>query len=94
MKVDQDEFKKNCSYLFDISEPTNDVFSERQDKWEISWYLKFESSFQLYDFELNWRFIKNSLINEKNPGVIKLPKLVGFETTKQSTDDELIYHFK
>lgn len=97
LDLNADEFKKNCSYLLDVSEPTmsttsSDLFAERSNDaaWELSWFLKFDSPFDLYDFELNWKFIKNTLIDETKPSKISLPKEIGFD----SIDRDLIFVFK
>ena len=72
--------------LFDIAEPSNDAFIERTDDW----YLKFNNPFETYDFEINWKFIKNALVDEKKPSVINLPKEVGYDSNK----DGLVFLFK
>lgn len=90
--LNQDVFKKSCSYLFDVSEPiaSSDLFAERTNPWEVSWFLKFDSPFDLYDFELNWKFIKNTLVDEAKSSGVSLPKEVAFE----SFDHDLIFIFK
>ena len=56
--------------MFDVAEPSNDAFIERKDDWLVSWYLKFNNPFESYDFEVNWKFIKNALVDEKKQSVI------------------------
>jgi hypothetical protein len=90
MTLDQDAFKKECFYLFDVAEPSNDAFIERKDDWLVSWYLKFNNPFEAYDFEVNWKFIKNALVDEKKQSVINLPKEIGFDSGK----DGLVFLFK
>lgn len=91
LELDQDAFRKECSYLFDVSEPmSSDVFVEREDEWLVSWFFNFDSPTDSYDFEIKWKFIKNVLVDEKKPSVISLPKEVGFESNK----DGLVFLFK
>lgn len=93
LTLNQEAFKKSCSYLFDVSEPMGhkeDMFAERTNHWEVSWFLKFDSPFDLYDFELNWKFVKNTLVDEAKSSTISLPKEVAFE----SFEHDLIFIFK
>lgn len=94
LTLNQDAFKKNCTYLFDVSEPlvaSGDLFADKStDSWEASWFLKFDSPFDLYDFELNWKFVKNMIVDETKSLGISLPKENSFE----SIDRDLIYIFK
>jgi hypothetical protein len=55
LELNQDEFKRNCSYLFEISESK----LNNQQTWSIMWFLNFHNSFIEYDFELKWGFIEN-----------------------------------
>jgi hypothetical protein len=97
-----DEFKKSCSYLFDIKEPRIELEpnfkSTRHDasdlEWELVWYIKFDNSTAMYDFELNWDFFKNEIVNEKHLSFINLPKQVGFEPNLLINDDYLDFYFK
>ncbi len=63
LKLNSDEFlEKNCTYMFDISEPRL-FFSSivAPSDWTVEWYLYFNSSFENYDFLLNWQFVENVL---------------------------------
>lgn len=67
----EDQFKKDCSYLIDINEPVS--ANNNGKDWQLIWYLKFENSSQIQDFELNWNFIKNKITDEKKSSIIDLP---------------------
>lgn len=69
----------NCSYSFDISEPQ---VVNRVD-WTIEWFLRFDSSFSVYDFEITWEFIRNQIINEKKEGAVELPLQYGFNISEE-----------
>ncbi len=80
--VKQDEFRKSCSYLFDIKEPNikwNSHHQEKASKWQMDWFIKFENSTIFYDFEINWKFFKNEIQNEKHNSFLLLPRQIGFE---------------
>lgn len=91
-----DEFKKNCSYSIDLSEPivNRDVFNPARSAWNLSWYLKFDSSFDTYDFELNWEYVRNSFLDEKRPSVLRLPQQLNLEFAPKTSDDELDFFYK
>lgn len=91
LTLNQDEFHHSCSYLFDVSEPSvRDIFQERKNDWLVSWFLKFDSPFDVYDFELDWKFILNTIVDEKKPSSISLPKEIAFESINQ----DLVFIFK
>lgn len=87
-----EDFKKNCSYLIDLSEPRADNSIEFKKDWKFTWFLKFDSASDTYDFELNWLFIKNQLIDEKKAFSISLPKQIGLDLGNKQ-QDELDFHF-
>lgn len=80
LELDSAQFNfYNCSYMFDISEP--EVLTKSD--WFAEWYLKFESPFDQYDFELNWKFIANQIIDDKKKSTIDLPLQFGFDISEE-----------
>ncbi|CAF0808821.1 unnamed protein product [Brachionus calyciflorus] len=88
-----DEFKKNCSYSIDFAEPKIDQFVSNRNPWKFSWFLKINSPNDIFDFELNWEFIKNQIVDEKRDYEIHLPKVIGFELNER-VHDELDFYLK
>lgn len=93
LTLNGEEFNKTCTYLIDLGEPKLDSTSGQNHPkfWEFNWYLKFETPFELYDFELNFMVINNLIAYDKKPNVVKLPAQTGFDEDKY---DELGFTFK
>lgn len=80
LTLNKKEFISNkCTFLFDISEPETLTKSD----WYVEWFLKFNSSFAPYDFELSWEFIKNQMTNEIKESRIELPVQYGFNMSEE-----------
>lgn len=75
----EEVISNNCTFLFDISEPETLTKSD----WYVDWFLKFNSSFHPYDFELSWKFIKNQMINEIKESKVELPVQYGFNVSEE-----------
>lgn len=76
-----------------MSEPKIDEFSMNKFDWRATWFLKFDTLFDIYDFELNWIFIKNEIIDVKKSLTITFPKQIGFDFDNKQ-HDELAFHFR
>lgn len=74
--------------MFDLSEPRLNTNVTDVNWWHIEWYFKFNSPSEVYDFEVNWIFIKNIINEEKKTSFLRLPAQKGFNIT-----DELKFSF-
>ena len=50
------------------------------------WYLKFDNSSSVHDFEINWKFIKNKLVDEKKAANLEFPPLRGFDISMEERE--------
>jgi hypothetical protein len=86
LTLNRTQFIENdCTYSFDISEPQ----VVEKSTWYVDWFLKFNTAFDAYDFELTWTFIRNQLKDYRKTGTIQLPKQYGFNLTEELEFDFL-----
>jgi hypothetical protein len=74
----------------DISEPRNQTTS---NYWKVTWYLKFDNSSATQDFEINWKFIKNKIVDEKKASTFEFPPHRGFDISAEEREI-LTFDFK
>jgi hypothetical protein len=93
--VNDEEFKKDCSYLFDLSEPVIlQANSSSNSDWKAIWFIKFDNSSSIQDFEINWKFLKNKFIDEKKPSTLTFPAQIGFGLSSKENRDSLDFYFQ
>ena len=93
--LNEDQFLQDCSYLFDLSEPLVNVNTNKTNSdWKVKWFIRFENSSVVQDFEINWKFIKNKLVDEKKGATLEFPAQRGFELSKDENGDGLDFLFK
>jgi hypothetical protein len=76
MDLDTDDFKRTCSYSFDLAEPKLANPSLPRE-WTVNWLIGFNSSREDHDFELSWTFVSNKRVDDRE-GVIQFPRAHGF----------------
>ena len=57
------------------------------------WFLKFDNSSSIHDFEINWKFLKNKIVDDKKENTLDFPQQKGFNIC-QEEKEILPFYFK